>query len=57
MFFASYFQKAKYTVTVPMVKTPALTGQNGMYALADSDEVKSNNLLPWNVFLADHTQG
>ncbi|XP_071823164.1 uncharacterized protein [Apostichopus japonicus] len=35
--------KAKYTVTVPMVKTPALTGQNGMYALADSDESDDNS--------------
>ncbi|XP_071822697.1 uncharacterized protein [Apostichopus japonicus] len=35
--------EAKYSVTVPTVKTPALTGQNGMYALADSDESDSSS--------------
>ncbi|PIK59581.1 hypothetical protein BSL78_03499 [Apostichopus japonicus] len=34
--------EVKYNVTVPTVKTPALTGQNGMYALADSDESDSS---------------
>ncbi|XP_071823161.1 uncharacterized protein [Apostichopus japonicus] len=35
--------EVKYGVTVPTVKTPALTGQNGMYALADSDESDSSS--------------